>query len=161
MTWFEHLHPQEGVEVRVARIFNTFGSRMHMNDGRVVSNFILQALQGEPLTVRILSVRLIICFQCVDQVLETNLWTHWPLCLQLQCSEDAVIAVDICENIWKNLGTLVWLNMQLQEEILIIIRVEKESLTHGLFPAHRPLYLSNIPVSLSLSLWLKGKNCPK
>uniref|UniRef100_A0A8C9YAX6 UDP-glucuronic acid decarboxylase 1 n=1 Tax=Sander lucioperca TaxID=283035 RepID=A0A8C9YAX6_SANLU len=42
---------QEGVEVRVARIFNTFGSRMHMNDGRVVSNFILQALQGEPLTV--------------------------------------------------------------------------------------------------------------
>lgn len=43
---------QEGVEVRVARIFNTFGPRMHMNDGRVVSNFILQALQGEPLTVR-------------------------------------------------------------------------------------------------------------
>ncbi|XP_033257562.1 UDP-glucuronic acid decarboxylase 1 isoform X6 [Orcinus orca] len=42
---------QEGVEVRVARIFNTFGPRMHMNDGRVVSNFILQALQGEPLTV--------------------------------------------------------------------------------------------------------------
>ncbi|XP_048389406.1 UDP-glucuronic acid decarboxylase 1 isoform X1 [Stegostoma tigrinum] len=42
---------QEGVEVRVARIFNTFGPRMHMNDGRVVSNFILQALQGESLTV--------------------------------------------------------------------------------------------------------------
>ncbi|XP_036401648.1 UDP-glucuronic acid decarboxylase 1-like [Megalops cyprinoides] len=42
---------QEGVEVRVARIFNTFGARMHMNDGGVVSNFILQALQGEPLTV--------------------------------------------------------------------------------------------------------------
>lgn len=37
--------------MRVARIFNTFGPRMHMNDGRVVSNFILQALQGEPLTV--------------------------------------------------------------------------------------------------------------
>lgn len=46
---------QEGVEVRVARIFNTFGSRMHMNDGRVVSNFILQALQGEPLTVCVFS----------------------------------------------------------------------------------------------------------
>uniref|UniRef100_A0AAQ5XUA6 UDP-glucuronic acid decarboxylase 1 n=1 Tax=Amphiprion ocellaris TaxID=80972 RepID=A0AAQ5XUA6_AMPOC len=44
---------QEGVEVRVARIFNTFGSRMHMNDGRVVSNFILQALQGEPLTFQL------------------------------------------------------------------------------------------------------------
>ncbi|XP_032878512.1 UDP-glucuronic acid decarboxylase 1 isoform X2 [Amblyraja radiata] len=42
---------QEGVEVRVARIFNTYGPRMHMNDGRVVSNFVLQALQGEGLTV--------------------------------------------------------------------------------------------------------------
>ncbi|XP_022288368.1 UDP-glucuronic acid decarboxylase 1-like [Crassostrea virginica] len=42
---------QDGVQVRVARIFNTFGPRMHMNDGRVVSNFILQALQGENITV--------------------------------------------------------------------------------------------------------------
>lgn len=42
---------QENVEVRVARIFNTFGPRMHMNDGRVVSNFILQALQNEPITI--------------------------------------------------------------------------------------------------------------
>lgn len=42
---------QNGVEVRVARIFNTFGPRMHPNDGRVVSNFIIQALQGKPLTV--------------------------------------------------------------------------------------------------------------
>ena len=46
--WFEF---QDGVQVRVARIFNTFGPRMHMNDGRVVSNFILQALQNEPITV--------------------------------------------------------------------------------------------------------------
>ncbi|XP_065056595.1 UDP-glucuronic acid decarboxylase 1-like isoform X2 [Rhopilema esculentum] len=44
-------HKQEGVEIRIARIFNTFGPRMHMNDGRVVSNFILQALQGEPITI--------------------------------------------------------------------------------------------------------------
>ena len=35
----------------MARIFNTFGPRMHMADGRVVSNFILQALQNEPITV--------------------------------------------------------------------------------------------------------------
>jgi len=42
---------QENVQVRVARIFNTFGPRMHMNDGRVVSNFILQALQNEPITI--------------------------------------------------------------------------------------------------------------
>ncbi|XP_050424933.1 UDP-glucuronic acid decarboxylase 1 isoform X1 [Adelges cooleyi] len=41
----------EKVSVRVARIFNTHGPRMHMNDGRVVSNFILQALRNEPITV--------------------------------------------------------------------------------------------------------------
>lgn len=40
-----------GVDVRVARIFNTYGPRMHMNDGRVVSNFVIQALQNEPITV--------------------------------------------------------------------------------------------------------------
>jgi UDP-glucuronate decarboxylase len=42
---------QLGVDVRVARIFNTFGPRMHPNDGRVVSNFIIQALQGKNLTI--------------------------------------------------------------------------------------------------------------
>ena len=46
---------QSGVDVRVARIFNTYGPRMHMNDGRVVSNFVIQALQNEPITVRTLS----------------------------------------------------------------------------------------------------------
>lgn len=44
-------HLQNGVQIRVARIFNTYGSRMLENDGRVVSNFIVQALRGEPLTV--------------------------------------------------------------------------------------------------------------
>ena len=39
------------VQVRVARIFNTFGDRMNLGDGRVVSNFIVQALQGKPITV--------------------------------------------------------------------------------------------------------------
>ncbi|XP_076799526.1 UDP-glucuronic acid decarboxylase 1-like [Clavelina lepadiformis] len=42
---------QDGVKIRVARIFNTFGPRMHMADGRVVSNFVLQALQGEPISI--------------------------------------------------------------------------------------------------------------
>lgn len=42
---------QAQVEVRVARIFNTFGPRMHPNDGRVVSNFIIQALQGKDITI--------------------------------------------------------------------------------------------------------------
>jgi UDP-glucuronate decarboxylase len=42
---------QYGVEVRIARIFNTYGPRVHENDGRVVSNFIVQALRGEPITI--------------------------------------------------------------------------------------------------------------
>ncbi|MEO1208841.1 MAG: NAD-dependent epimerase/dehydratase family protein, partial [Cyanobacteria bacterium J06638_20] len=44
-------HRQNNVDIRVARIFNTYGPRMLENDGRVVSNFIVQALQGKPLTV--------------------------------------------------------------------------------------------------------------
>jgi UDP-glucuronate decarboxylase len=42
---------QEGVRIKVARIFNTYGPRMHPNDGRVVSNFITQALHDQPLTL--------------------------------------------------------------------------------------------------------------
>lgn len=50
-TLFYAYAKQEGVRIRVARIFNTYGPRMQINDGRVVSNFILQALQGLPITV--------------------------------------------------------------------------------------------------------------
>lgn len=42
---------QHQLEIKVARIFNTYGPRMHPNDGRVVSNFIVQALRGEPITI--------------------------------------------------------------------------------------------------------------
>jgi len=44
-------HRQFGLDIRVARIFNTYGPRMALNDGRVISNFIVQALSGEPITV--------------------------------------------------------------------------------------------------------------
>ncbi|MFL5519108.1 MAG: UDP-glucuronic acid decarboxylase family protein [Gemmatimonadales bacterium] len=44
-------HRQHGVDTRIARIFNTYGPRMAESDGRVVSNFIVQALRGEPLTL--------------------------------------------------------------------------------------------------------------
>jgi dTDP-glucose 4,6-dehydratase len=44
-------HRYHGVDTRIARIFNTFGPRMRPRDGRVVSNFIVQALNGEPLTI--------------------------------------------------------------------------------------------------------------
>ncbi|CAN7038377.1 hypothetical protein BRARA_B01108 [Brassica rapa] len=45
-------HRQHGIEIRIARIFNTYGPRMNIDDGRVVSNFIAQALRGEALTVQ-------------------------------------------------------------------------------------------------------------
>ena len=50
-TLFFDYHRQHGVDIRVARIFNTYGPRMHPRDGRVVSNFIVQALRGDPITV--------------------------------------------------------------------------------------------------------------
>ena len=50
-TLFFDYHRQHGVDIRVARIFNTYGPRMHPNDGRVVSNFITQALRGDPITL--------------------------------------------------------------------------------------------------------------
>ena len=50
-TLFFDYHRQHGLEIKVARIFNTYGPRMHPSDGRVVSNFIVQALKGEPITV--------------------------------------------------------------------------------------------------------------
>jgi UDP-glucuronate decarboxylase len=50
-TLFFDYHRQHRLDIRVARIFNTYGPRMHPNDGRVVSNFIVQALRGEPITL--------------------------------------------------------------------------------------------------------------
>src|SRR5438309_2096055 len=50
-TLFFDYHRQHKLRIKVARIFNTYGPRMHPNDGRVVSNFIVQSLKGEPITL--------------------------------------------------------------------------------------------------------------
>ncbi len=50
-TLFMNYHHQNNVRIKIIRIFNTYGTRMHPNDGRVVSNFIMQALRGENITV--------------------------------------------------------------------------------------------------------------
>src|SRR5208282_2692533 len=50
-TLFFDYYRQHGMEIKVARIFNTYGPRMHPADGRVVSNFIMQALQGQAITI--------------------------------------------------------------------------------------------------------------
>jgi UDP-glucuronate decarboxylase len=50
-TLFINYHKQNNVRIKIIRIFNTYGPRMHPNDGRVVSNFIVQALKGEDITI--------------------------------------------------------------------------------------------------------------
>ena len=50
-TLFMNYHQQNDVRIKIVRIFNTYGPRMHPNDGRVVSNFIMQALKGEDITI--------------------------------------------------------------------------------------------------------------
>jgi UDP-glucuronate decarboxylase len=50
-TLFFDYHRQHALRIKVARIFNTYGRRMHPNDGRVVSNFVVQALRNEPITI--------------------------------------------------------------------------------------------------------------
>lgn len=50
-TLFFDYHRQHKIKIKVARIFNTYGPRMHPNDGRVISNFIIQALKGEDMTI--------------------------------------------------------------------------------------------------------------
>jgi UDP-glucuronate decarboxylase len=48
---FVNYHKQNNVKIKIIRIFNTYGPRMHPNDGRVISNFIVQALQNQPITI--------------------------------------------------------------------------------------------------------------
>ena len=50
-TLFKDYHQQNNVRIKIIRIFNTYGPKMHPNDGRVVSNFIVQALQGQDITI--------------------------------------------------------------------------------------------------------------
>ena len=50
-TLFYDYHRQHNLKIRVARIFNTYGPKMHPKDGRVISNFIIQALKNEPITI--------------------------------------------------------------------------------------------------------------
>lgn len=50
-TLFKDYHQQNGVKIKIVRIFNTYGPRMHPNDGRVISNFIMQALQNKKITI--------------------------------------------------------------------------------------------------------------
>src|SRR3569833_2527489 len=61
-TLFKDYRRQHGLSIRIARIFNTYGPRMHPADGRVVSNFMMQALRGEP--ILLFGVGFLLCLFC-------------------------------------------------------------------------------------------------
>jgi UDP-glucuronate decarboxylase len=67
-TLFMDYHRQNGVEIRIMRIFNTYGPRMNVEDGRVVSNFIVQALRGEPITIYGDGLQTRSFFYCDDKI---------------------------------------------------------------------------------------------
>lgn len=66
---FVNYHQQNKVRIKIVRIFNTYGPRMEINDGRVVSNFIVQALRGEPITIYGTGMQTR-SFQFIDDLLE-------------------------------------------------------------------------------------------
>lgn len=68
-TLFMNYHTQNNVRIKIARIFNTYGPRMSENDGRVISNFIVQALRGEDITI-FGDGSQTRCFQYVDDLLD-------------------------------------------------------------------------------------------
>jgi UDP-glucuronate decarboxylase len=68
-TLFMDYHRQNGVKIKIIRIFNTYGPRMNLNDGRVVSNFIVQALRGQDITI-FGTGKQTRSFQYVDDLLE-------------------------------------------------------------------------------------------
>ena len=57
-------HRQDGIEIRIARIFNTYGPRMNIDDGRVVSNFIAQAVRGESIRSNPINERIKVFRRC-------------------------------------------------------------------------------------------------
>ena len=101
-------HRQHGVDTRIARIFNTYGPRMQENDGRVVSNFIVQALRGEDLTLYGTGTQTR-AFCYVDDLVQGL--------IRLMNVEQAPEGFDLCEPV--NLGNPAEYTMrQLAEEVI-------------------------------------------
>jgi dTDP-glucose 4,6-dehydratase len=84
-------HRYYGVDTRLVRIFNTYGPRLHPNDGRVISNLMMQALQGEPLTIYGDLIDGILRLSCSDEHLPVNIGNpdEWTI---LECAKE-VLAV--------------------------------------------------------------------
>lgn len=119
-TLFFDYHRSHQVPIKVVRIFNTYGPRMHPEDGRVISNFIVQALKGEPLTIYGDGTQTrSFCF--VDDLIE-------GFCLMMQSKEVGPI----------NLGNTEEYPMQLLAEEIIRLTGSSSSIVYHSLPSDDP-----------------------
>jgi UDP-glucuronate decarboxylase len=122
-TLFFDYHRQHRLRIKVMRIFNTYGPRMHPNDGRVVSNFIVQALNGEPITLygEGLQTR---SFQYVDDLMEG--------CLSLMETPDEVTGP-------MNIGNPVELSIRELAHTVVRLTGSRSRLVHRPLPQDDPM----------------------
>lgn len=122
-TLFFDYHRQHRLRIKVARIFNTYGPRMHPQDGRVVSNFIMQALAGAPITIYGEGTQTrSFCF--VDDLVEGL--------IRLMAAEDAVTGP-------MNLGNPVEMSIRELAETVIELTGSKSELVHEPLPHDDPV----------------------
>lgn len=121
-TLFFDYHRQHQLNIKVARIFNTYGPRMHPNDGRVVSNFIVQALSNQPITIYGDGTQTrSFCF--VEDMIDGF--------VQLMNSEDEIVGP-------MNLGNPVEYSMLELAEMVIRLTNSKSSIVHEPLPSDDP-----------------------
>jgi UDP-glucuronate decarboxylase len=122
-TLFFDYYRQHRLRIKVMRIFNTYGPRMHPNDGRVVSNFIVQALKGEPITLygEGLQTR---SFQYVDDLMDGS--------LRLMASEDSFTGP-------VNIGNPVELTIRELAEAVLRLTGSRSELVYRPLPQDDPM----------------------
>ncbi len=122
-TLFMSYHQQNGVKIKIARIFNTYGSRMRPDDGRVVSNFIMQALQGEDITIYGDGTQTR-SFMFVDDLIESL--------IRLMNTEDSITGP-------VNLGNPMEFSMVELASLILKITGSSSKLTYQELPADDPV----------------------
>jgi UDP-glucuronate decarboxylase len=137
-TLFFDYFRQHQLKIRVARIFNTYGPRMHPNDGRVVSNFIVQALQGTPITLYgDGSQTRAFCF--VDDLIDGF--------LRLMAAADHVTGP-------VNLGNPCETSVAELAELILALTGSRSSITRGALPADDPVQrCPDITLASTLLAW--------
>ena len=122
-TLFFDYYRQHNMRIRVVRIFNTYGPRMHLNDGRVVSNFIVQALKNEPITLYgDGSQTRAFCY--VDDMIEGF--------LRMMDAPDDIVGP-------MNLGNPVETSISELAELIVDLTGSRSQITHGPLPIDDPI----------------------